>query len=164
MCWRQKHTSIKKTVQDCFKFSFHSNCLLKYLTHLHACPYCNDMTMTSPTSTTEGTIATGMDIASDMSICKEIYTTKDPSKTPNTMMNTNHHRDTGMNADHPTTTPINTTAHPQQSKTDGVREESVKKRQLLQDNQAEKMKKQHAEESQTTWEGSKGWEHSYSPC
>ena len=102
--------------------------------------------MTSPTSTTEaeGTSATGMNIASGMSICKEIDTTKDPSKTPNTvMMKPDHHSDTGMNA--ATTTPDNTTSHPQQSKNDGLREESVKKRRLLQDNQAEKMKKQHAE-------------------
>lgn len=128
MCWRPKHTSIKKTVQDCCKYSFHSDCLVKYLTYFRACPYCNDMTTTSPTSRTEGNIAAGMDIASDVSICKEIYTTKDPSNTPNTAM---------MDTD-----------HPQQSKNDALREESVKKRRLLQDKQAEKMKKRHAESLQ----------------
>lgn len=136
MCAKLIHTGIQKTIQECCKYTFHSECVKAYLTCYHACPYCNDMTMATSlpiTPPTEGQVQTGVpsatsiqqqlcnDTASDIGpFCQEVV---------------------------PTNNPINSPiydAHPK-TKADEVREESVKKRRMLQDCQGDKMKKRHEE-------------------
>lgn len=131
VCRKPRHTSIQTIVQPCCNFTFHEQCLLQYLTQYYACPYCSDMTRASPTLSNTLQAAPTLDSSSELGpYCKEVTTTNDPTKPP-------------MGADMMAAAD---TCH--NNARNNVREESVKKRRLLQDSQGEKMKKRHQESLQ----------------